>query len=66
MGRQRNIFQIKGQDEKNLKEEPNEVELGNVLKKEFRVVIVKMIKELGRRLDTQSEKLEVFNKRVRK
>ena len=62
MGRQRNIFQIKGQDEKNLKEEPNEVELGNVLKKEFRVVIVKMIKELGRRLDTQSEKLEVFNK----
>lgn len=66
MGRQRNIFQIKGQDEKNLKEEPNEVELGNVLKKEFRVVIVKMIRELGRRLDTQSEKLEVFNKRVRK
>ena len=66
MGRQRNIFQIKGQDEKNLKEEPNEVELGNVLKKEFRVVIVKMIIELGRRLDTQSEKLEVFNKRVRK
>lgn len=62
MGRQRNIFQIKGQDEKNLKEEPNEVELGNVLKKEFRVVIVKMIRELGRRLDTQSEKLEVFNK----
>ena len=47
---------------KTSEEEPNEVELGNVLKKQFRVVIVKMIKELGRRLDTQREKLEVFNK----
>ena len=51
MGRQRNIFQIKGQD-KTSEEEPSEAELGNLLKKEFRVVTVKMVKELGRRLDT--------------
>ena len=37
------------------------MEVGNLPEKEFRVVIIKMIKELGRRMDTQSEKLEVFN-----
>ena len=42
------------------------MELGNLLKKEFRVVTVKMVKELGRRPDTQSEKLDIFNKGVRK
>ena len=31
----------------------------------FEVMIVKMLKELNRRLDEQSERLEVFN-RVRK
>ena len=38
------------------------MELGSLLKKEFRAVIVKIIRELDRRLDRQSEKLEVFNK----
>lgn len=42
------------------------MELGSLLKKEFRAVIVKIIRELDRRLDRQSEKLEVFNKGVRK
>ena len=41
------------------------MELGNPLEKEFRVVIVKMIKELGRRMDIQGEKLEVFNKELK-
>ena len=40
------------------------MEIGNLPEKEFRVVIVKMIKELGRRMDTQSEKLKVFNKEL--
>ena len=39
-----------------------EMEIGNLPEKEFRVMIVKMIKELGRRMDAQSEKLEGFNK----
>lgn len=42
------------------------MELGSLLKKEFRAVIVKIIRELDRRLDRQSEKLEVFKKGVRK
>ena len=34
--------------------------IGNLLDKEFRVIIVKMIRELRRRMGTQSKKLEVF------
>ena len=41
------------------------MEIGNLPNKEYRVMIVKMTKELGRRMDVHSEKLEVFN-RVRK
>ena len=53
------MFQMKEQDK--TPEEVNEVEIGNLHKKEFRVVIIKMIKELRRRMDPQSQKL-VFNK----
>ena len=35
-------------------EELTEVETGNLPKKEFKVMIVKMIKELGRRTDALS------------
>ena len=39
------------------------MEIGNLPEKEFRVMIVKMIHELGRRMDSQSEKLrEIFNR----
>ena len=38
------------------------MELGNLPEEEFKVMIIKMIKELGKRMDEQSEKLEVFNK----
>ena len=58
---QRNKFQMKEQD-KTPDEELSEVEIGNLPEKEFRVMIIKMIKELRRRMDAQSEKLEVFNK----
>ena len=57
------MFQTKEQD-KTPEEELSKVEIGNLPKKEFRVVIVKMIKELGRRMDAQSKKLEVFNKEL--
>ena len=52
---------MKEQD-KTAEEQLSEVETGNLPEKEFRVMILKMIKELGRRMDAQSEKLEVFNK----
>ena len=37
-------------------------EIGNPPKKEFRVMIVKMIKEFGRKMDTQGNKPEFFKK----
>ena len=61
MRQQRNMFQTKEQD-KTPEEELNEVEIGNLPRKEFRVVTVKMIKELGRIIDAQ--KLEVLNKEL--
>ena len=42
---------MKEQD-KSPEEELSEVEIGSLLEKEFRVVIVKMTKELRRRMDT--------------
>ena len=44
MGQQRNMFQTKEQDK--APEELNEVEIGNLPKKEFKVMTVKTIKEL--------------------
>lgn len=41
-------------------EELIEVEIGNLAKNEFRVMFEKMIKELGKRMDTQSKKLFFF------
>ena len=58
---QRNMFQKKEQD-KTQEEELREVEIGNLPEKEFRAMIVKMIKELERRVDAQNKKLEVFKK----
>ena len=40
-------------------EDLNEVEIANLLKKVFKVMIVKIIKELRRKMDNQSKKLEV-------
>ena len=55
------MFQMKEQD-KTSEEELREVEIGNLPKKEFRIMIGKMMKELRMRMDAQSTKLEVFNK----
>ena len=48
---QRNIFQTKEQDK--IPEELSEVEIGSLLEKEFRVMIIEIIKELGRRMDAE-------------
>ena len=46
-------------------EQLSEVERGNSPKKEYRVIIVKMIQEFMNRMDAQSKKIqEVFNKEV--
>ena len=53
------MFQIKEQD-KTPEEELSEEKIGNLPKKEFRGIIVKMTKEPRRRMDAQNKKLEVL------
>lgn len=39
--------------------------MGNLLSKELKIMIVKMIKKLRRRMDEQNEKSDVFNKELK-
>ena len=56
------MLQTKKQD-KNLQNQKNEEEIGNLPEKELKVMIVKMIQNLGNRMDAQIEKIqEMFNK----
>lgn len=58
---QRNIFQEKEQD-KNIQEQLTEVEISNLPEKELQLMIVKMIQDLRKRIETQTDKLqEMFN-----
>ena len=54
----RRIFQMKEQDK--TAEEISEVDISSQPYREFKVMIAKMFKELGRRLNELSEKLEVL------
>ena len=55
---------MKEQDEIT-EEQLNEVEIGNIPEKEFRVMMVKMIQDLGKRMEAQTEKIqEMFNKEL--
>ena len=56
------MYQMKEQDK--TPEKPlNEVEIGNLLEKEIRIMIVKMIQELGKRMKAKIRKMqEMFNK----
>ena len=58
------MFQTKEQD-KTPEKELSEMEISNLYNKDFKVMIIKMFKELWRRLDEHSEKLEVFNKELK-
>ena len=41
----------------------NEMEIGNLPEKEFRIMTVKMIQDLGKRMEAKIEKMqEMFNK----
>ena len=58
MRRQRNTQQMKEQG-KNPPDQTNEEEIGSLPEKEFRVMIVKMIQNLGNRMEKIQE---MFNK----
>ena len=56
------MSQMKGQD-KTPEKILNEVEIGNVSEKEFRILIVKMIQDLRKRMEAKIEKIqEMFAK----
>ena len=56
------MSQMKGQD-KTPEKQLNEVEIGNLLEKEFRIMIVKMSQDLGKRMKVKIEKMqEMFTK----
>ena len=48
------MSQMKGRD-KTLEKQLNEVEMGNLPEKEFRIMIVNMIKHLGNRMEAKTE-----------
>ena len=56
------MYQMKEQD-KTPEKQLNEVEIGNLPEKEFRIMIVKIIQDLGKRMEAKIEKIqETFNK----
>ena len=54
MKKQKVASQIKGQN-KTLEKQLNEMEIGNLPEKEFRIMIVKMIQDLGERMEKMQE-----------
>ena len=62
MKRQRNTTQMKEQT-RNTEVEINEEEIGKLLEKEFRIMIVKMIKNLENKMEKMQE---AINRRPRK
>ena len=62
MQKQRVMSQIKGQD-KIPEEQLNEVEIGNLPEKKFRIMTVMMIRHLGKRMEAKIGKMqEMFTK----
>ena len=56
------MYQMKEQD-KTPEKQLNEVEIGNLPEKEFRIMIVKIIQDLGKWMEAKIEKMqEMFNK----
>ena len=54
MKKQKVISQMKGQD-KTPEKQLNEVEIGNLPEKEFRIMIVKMMQDLVKRMEEMQE-----------
>ena len=56
------MYQMKEQD-KTPEKQLNEMEIGKLPEKEFRIMIVKMIQDLGKRMEAKIEKMqEIFNR----
>ena len=56
------MYQMKEQD-KTPEKQLNEVEIGNLPEKEFRIMIAKMVQDLGKGMEAKIEKMqEIFNK----
>ena len=55
--RQRALYQMKEQD-KTPEKQLNEMEVGNLPEKEIRIMIVKMIQDLGKRMEAKIEKMQ--------
>ena len=59
------MYQMKEQD-KTPGKQLNEVEIGNLPEKEFRIMVVKMIQDLRKRMEANIEKMqEMFNKHIK-
>ena len=54
MKKKKVVFRVKGQD-KTPEKQLNAVELGNLPEKEFRIMIVKMIQDLGKIMEKMQE-----------
>ena len=62
MTRQRAMYEMKEQD-KTPEKQLNEVEIGNLPEKEFGIMIVNMIQDLGKTMEADIKKMqEMFNK----
>ena len=60
--RPRTMYQMKEED-KTPEKQLNEMEIGNLPEKEFRIMIVEMIQDLGKRIEVKIEKMqEIFKK----
>ena len=57
MKRQKAMYQMKEQD-KTPEKQLNEVEIGNLPEKEFRIMIVKMIQDVGKRMEAKIKKMQ--------
>ena len=63
MKRQRNTQQVK-QQEKSPSNQTKEEEIGNLPKKEFRIMIVKMIQNFEIKMESQINSLETRNEKM--
>ena len=64
MKRQRAMYQMKEQN-KTPEKQLSEVEIGSLPEKEFRIMIVKMIQDLGKSMEAKIKKMqEMFNKHL--
>ena len=57
MKRQKTMYQMKEQD-KTPEKQLNEVEIGKLPEKEFRIMIVNMIQDLRNRMEAKTEKMQ--------